>query len=119
MLDISKLVKGLEAADVRAAIYYASRYIKQAENFDKYSKDIFEDEKRSAPNPTVRRLALNIIEAIEADEGMKAANLNFDRVVEVLDHITSFERDLLTSSDAELAAADEFIANIGAPRTDD
>ena len=119
MLDIRKLVEGIEVADVRAAVYYVSRYIKQADTFDEYSKDIFEDEERSTPNQPVRRLAVDIIKAIEAHERMKAAGINFERVVEILDELTAFERDLISVSDAELAAAAEFTASMRPPDIDD
>lgn len=116
MLNIHKLIEGFEAADARSALYYVSRYIKQAESFDEYKKDIFEDERQSAPSQAVRSLAVIIIKAIEAHEGSKAADVAFDRIVELLDHISSVERNLgFEFTDAELASAEEFTSGIVPP----
>jgi hypothetical protein len=116
MLDIRKFIEGVEVADARSAIYYVSRYVKQAASFDEYGKNIFEDEERSAPSEAVCRLALNIIKAIEAHEGVKIAGLKDDRTVELLDFLTLCERDLGSQfSDAELAVAAKITASISAP----
>lgn len=118
MLDINNLIQGFDVADARSAIYYASRYIKQAQRFNEYGKDIFEEEARSAPSEVVRRLSLDIVAAIEAHEGVKAADLGHERIFSLLNHLTSLERTLgLDFSEDELAAAARFAASISPPST--
>jgi hypothetical protein len=116
MLDIRKVIAGVDTADARSALYYVSRYIKQAEYFKRYAKDIFEDEQRSSPNDTVRELANEIISRIQSNEGMKAEFFSYDRIVVLLEEISACESELGPNfSEAELAAAAEFAARMGDP----
>ena len=62
MKTLYHLVSTLNASDARSAMYYLSRYLKQAAKFEKYGKDIFEDDKRSAPSDSIRNLTLAMIQ---------------------------------------------------------
>ena len=113
---IREIIKGYETADIRSAFYYTSRYIKQAEYFDEYSKDIFADEKRSAPNDIVRELTLELIRAIEHEEGARAASFVKEIAFRIIREITSVEDTLSVEfSDEELAHASNFVASIDVP----
>ncbi|MEH6743125.1 hypothetical protein [Hyphomonas sp.] len=113
MIDISLLLKGVDEATARSALYYAGRYIKQASDFQKYSKDIFEDEIRSAPSEEVKRLTLYLINEIELRAGQEARNFTDALIVELLDDITAAEDSLArTFTDDEIAKANSFIETI-------
>jgi hypothetical protein len=119
MLDIEKFAVGKITADVRSALYYVGRYIKQASFFNTYSKDIFEDDEKSAPSKVVRDLAMEILQAIELHEGVKAADIKRDRVFELIGVITSLEDRLNPDiSESELAAAEFFTETMDTPRVD-
>jgi len=56
MKNIEDIVQGHDITDVRAAFYYLSRYLKQADYFDEYKKDFFEDDYQSAPSEVAKEL---------------------------------------------------------------
>lgn len=47
MKELIALIDGIDVGDARAAFYYLSRYLKQAEYYDRYEKDFFEDDFQS------------------------------------------------------------------------
>ena len=65
---IAKAIEGKSREDARSCLYYTARYIKQAENFDRYEKDIFEDEEHNLPSALVHEMTLQLIKAIEEKE---------------------------------------------------
>ena len=76
------------------SLYYAARYIKQADNVGKYEKDIFEDEAKNLPSKEVRDLTLSIVAAFEEREGMEAADFSDATMIRILDEITGLEAAL-------------------------
>jgi hypothetical protein len=100
---IAQILEPLSPEDARSVLYYIARYIKQAESFDDYEKDIFEDEQHNAPSGLVREMTRRLIEAIEARENMRAQEFNDKTVIRLLDEITSLETRLSPElSEAEL-----------------
>ncbi len=99
---IAQTLQSLNPEDARSVLYYIARYIKQAESFSNYEKDIFEDEQHNAPSGLVRKTTIRLIEEIEAREGMRAQQFNGETVIRLLDEITSLE----TSLSAELSEAE-------------
>ena len=107
-------VVGEESA--RAALYYVSRYVKQASYFDEYGKDIFEDEARSAPSDETKDLARRMIVALEEREGISASEFTDQQVITILDEITALEDELgPAASDEEMARAERFGEAIQTP----
>jgi hypothetical protein len=94
MINYADLIIDVKTEDARSALYYVSRYVKQAKYFEKYGKDIFEDIERSAPSDNVKILAKKIINAIEGDAQKPLTNFRIDEAVAVLNQVTSFERSL-------------------------
>lgn len=115
-MTISQILESLSSEDARSSLYYTARYIKQAESFDRYEKDIFEDEQHNAPSELVRESTLRLIEAIETSEGVHAEQFDDEAVVRLLDVITSLEASLSSDlSDAELERGASLAANMLPP----
>ena len=115
---ILQMLDGCSPEDARTCLYYAARYIKQAENFNNYEKDIFEDDGRNAPSVPVRTLTLRLIKAIETREGMPAERFDDQTVIRLLDEITSLEASLSPElSDAELARGASLAADMLPPKS--
>ncbi|MDP2313781.1 MAG: hypothetical protein Q8P41_12810 [Pseudomonadota bacterium] len=105
MINIRAVVAGFPIAVARAALYYASRYFKQASYFEKYDKDIFEDDGLySDPSEDVRQLALRVIQCIESAEGRRATELDDETALRLLDDIIEVEQELDPEADEETRA---------------
>jgi hypothetical protein len=76
MKTLNDFLKHLNRSEARSALYYLSRFLKQAAYFRRYSKDIFEDTDRSGPSTDVRNVTLSIIEMIESTEGVAASEFD-------------------------------------------
>jgi hypothetical protein len=103
-------------SDARSALYYLSRFLKQAAFFKNYRKDIFEDDARSAPSAEVRSVTLEMIQMIETSEGIAAKD--FDETT--YSRWASLVRDLEKQLDPELTEDDlarvrEFSSNLDLP----
>lgn len=107
-MQITSIIENCSREVARSSLYYAARYIKQADNAGKYEKDIFEDEARNLPSDEVRDLTLRVISAIEEREGKRAAEFDDETVIRLLDEITGLEAALspeLSRDERERAAA--------------
>jgi len=93
-MNIANIISDCSPEDARSCLYYASRYIKQAESYNEYSKDIFEDEERSAPSARVRDTTMQFIRAVEAREGSSAADFDDDTFMRIMKEIATIEADL-------------------------
>jgi hypothetical protein len=119
MKTLKDVIAGVNEADIRAALYYAGRYIKQAAHFQEYGKDIFDDEQHSSPTDEVKTLALKIIAAIEDREMMPAQNFEFDCVLMILREISAIEQSLGSKfSKDDAKRAEQFLTefNLSPPR---
>lgn len=119
MTSLDSLLNNVAEADARAALYYVGRYVKQARNFVSYDKDIFDDERRSAPNNAVKSLARILIDAIEEREGLRAEEFEYDRMLTVIREIAAIERNLGPEiSDEEVQRVGEFVTefNLSPPK---
>ena len=117
MESIQPLVSPLEISDARSALYYLSRYLKQAADFHRYSKDIFEDEERSGPTEVIRQATLSMIRFIESTEGQVAAEFDDSTYSKWAAHVTDVENSLDPDATAdEIARADEFVQAMSLPR---
>src|SRR5688572_19138058 len=76
MNKLENVIFGFDIPDIRAAFYYLSRYLKQADSIDEYEKDFFEDDFRSAPSEIAKKLTFSLIEFIEMQAGKKASEFN-------------------------------------------
>ncbi|MFS8182245.1 hypothetical protein ACMG4P_11915 [Pseudovibrio denitrificans] len=93
-MQITSIIDSYSPEIARSSLYYAARYIKQAENVDKYEKDIFEDGTKNLPTKEVRDLTLKVVAVIEEREGMKAPDFDDATVIRLLDEITDLESAL-------------------------
>lgn len=91
MNKINEILSGHTIPDVRGALYYLGRYIKQANDFEKYEKNIFEDSIESIPSEVVIKLTWNLIDAIENEANKKATEFSDQEVMFWLDFISDLE----------------------------
>ncbi len=118
MKTIKPLLSTIEVSDARSALYYLSRYLKQATIFEKYQKDIFEDTERSYPTEFVRKLTISLIDFIEHEQGMKASEFDLDTYSLWSDHVTEIEEGLDPEpTPEELERANTFVNAISMPVT--
>lgn len=105
-MKIWEVLDRVSLEDARACLYYAGRYIKQADHFNKYKKDVFEEEGRSTVTDQVRDLTLRLVGEIEAREGRSADVFDDETVIRLLDEISSVEDGLVPElTEAESARA--------------
>jgi hypothetical protein len=116
VMDIRPIIAGAPVNEARAALYYASRYVKQAGSFEQYDKDIFEEDDRSAPNDAVRALTLAVIQFIEKFEELPAAQFSFETVGRILNHIVTVDGALeAPPSNAAQMRAEAALGDMVAP----
>ena len=119
MNSIQEYVAALNIGDARSALYYLSRYLKQAAHFKDYRKDIFEDTQRSAPSEAVRQSTFELIKFIEDREGRPASDFDdptYARWASLVQKIESRLDPELTELD--LARARRFLDEFGLPTSE-
>lgn len=118
MKSIRDRVSALTTSDARSALYYLSRYLKQAAHFKDYRKDVFEDTERSSPSEGVRRATIEMIKFIEDVEGISASAFDDPTYMRWSTHVREIESGLdpeMTESD--LARAKKFLDEFGLPES--
>jgi len=119
MEKLENLIEGFEIADIRAAFYYLSRYLKQADYIHEYEKDFFEDDFQSAPSETAKKLTFSLIEFIEKSAGKKASEFSDEEYFQWMDAINKIESELdpepssKTRKSAENIIEELYIPEIG------
>jgi hypothetical protein len=114
MNSIQDKVAALTTGNARSALYYLSRYLKQAAHFNAYRKDVFEDTERSAPSKVVRQATLEMIRSIEDAEGIPASAFDDQTYRRWAARVREIENALdpeLTETD--LARARKFLDEFG------
>ncbi|WP_187505877.1 hypothetical protein [Pantoea agglomerans] len=94
MKILENVIEGFEISDIRAAFYYLSRYLKQAEAINEYKKDFFEDDFQSAPSETAKKLTFSLIECIESNADKKASEFSNQEYLYWMDNINKIESEL-------------------------
>lgn len=118
-MDFSKLFDDCSEYTSRAALYYAARYMKQAEHFDLYKKDIFSDLGEGSFAEDVRELVSKVVGYFEAREGMSAREIKDERFIKVMAEIAQMERSLGGAlTDEQVAISKNFIASMTFPTKD-
>ena len=100
-MNLNAITQEYSATDIRSALYYVGRYIKQASYFKKYRKDIFEDHRRSSPTEEVKQLARRIIQEIETREKAEASKFESTTISRILAEISKAEADLVSDLSQE------------------
>lgn len=120
MKNVKDLFTGFSEEDARSVIYFAMRYIKQAEHFDKYSKDIFDDAPFTDVSKFVKDKTQECIDQIEKEYGISASEFGDDIVVEILDFMTGLESSLSSDlSQEEIDSASKIAASLTTPASTD
>jgi hypothetical protein len=101
MKKIEDLLIGLVVSEKRSVLYYATRYIKQAETFEKYKKDLFEDALDSQPSEKIKSMTLEMIELIEKLADKKASGFSEQEFYYWMDQIAELEDSLDEELDSE------------------
>ena len=113
MEQITKFVETYAVEEARSAFYYLSRYLKQAEYYSTYEKDIFEDDDRSKPSAAAKELMQKILKYIEVTQGKNAAEFSTDEYLhwmQIIDDVeTALEPEL---TEDELETTQEIIENM-------
>jgi hypothetical protein len=116
MNEIIDIIRGYSVKDSIDALYYAIRFIKQADSISKNDKDFFEDDERSMPSQEARKLTIRIIDIIEAKYGKNAAELDDAEFIEAMKALSAARNTLETpASAAEEEAAREAINSMVIP----
>lgn len=119
MKNLRPILKDKPIIEIRESLYYLGRYIKQAENFERYSKDIFEDAQNSEPSEIAKDLTRELIAFIEKEENKLAKNFTNDEVLYWLDHINEIEENLdPESSESSIKNALDSLGDFSEPDLD-
>ena len=94
MEEILNLLDGFTIAEKRSSLYYLGRYLKQAESFIDYQKDIFEDDEESEPSEEVKNLTINLINVIEKITEKKASEFSDFEYLQWMERIAEIEDNL-------------------------
>jgi hypothetical protein len=120
MKTINHLLTHVRIADARSALYYLSRYLKQAAIYERHEKDIFDEADQSSPSEEVRALTLSLIAFIEREQGIKAAQFDDDTYDFWSDHVSEVEASLdPEATPSEVERAREFVNAFAMPATKD
>jgi len=119
MNKLESIILGFDIADVRAAFYYLSRYLKQADFIDEYEKDFFVDDFQSAPSEIAKELTFSLIEFIENKSEKKASEFSTQEYIDWMDEINKIESELDPEpsneirKSAELTIEELFLPQVG------
>jgi len=119
MKKLEDVISGYEVSDARAAFYYLSRYLKQADYFEEYEKDFFEDDSQSYPSVVAKTLTFSLIDFIEGDAGKKATEFSDEEYMHWMNAISLVENGLdpepsrEVRESAESAIEELFLPGIG------
>lgn len=117
MNTIAKLLSKKTVSEARSALYYLSRYLKQANHFEKYKKDIFEDAIRDYPDQETIDLTWAIVSAIETEQGISVTAFDDSIYKKWANEVARWENSLDPEpSPAELEAASIFSNSMEMPR---
>jgi hypothetical protein len=117
MVSLKDFLSTLTASDARATLYYLSRYLKQADQFEKYGKDFFVDEELSAPSDAVKAQTYLIIEVIERFEGLPASKFDDPTYEKWAAHVGQLESELQPEpTELQRERAMEFVDAISYPK---
>jgi hypothetical protein len=101
MITIESLLKDCSIFEQRSALYYLSRFIKQADTFEDYKKDIFVDGLESIPGEKVISKTYEMIDFIEKAAGKKASQFNDEEFYFWMDKIAEIEDNIDTEPSEE------------------
>ena len=116
MKTIRDIISEISEVEARAAVYYASRYIKQAALLLESGKDVFSEDRRSAPSESIQAATLAIIAAIETKEKCAAEKFSDEQWKKWIDVLLKIEHSLeCTDSDAARRNALAFVRTLRLP----
>ena len=94
MKEFEDILLGVNPLDIRSALYYLGRYLKQAEYYDRYKKNFFDDDYQSKPSKGIEDLTYQLINFIESYEGKKASEFSDDTFLFWVNRINEIEYNL-------------------------
>lgn len=109
MKNIEEVISGYEIPEARAAFYYLSRYLKQADYFEEYKKDFFEDDYQSYPSTEAKTLTFSLISFIEEKAGRRATEFSAEEYMEWMDIIDLVESQLDPEPSKEVRESAELV----------
>lgn len=116
METINKLLEDYELSEKRSALYYLTRYIKQAKIFKDYKKDIFVDDKNSIPTEKVKSLTLSLIDIVEQTANKKAIEFDEKEFYFWMDAIAVIEDNLdIEPNETQIQNALKTLGNFETP----
>lgn len=94
MKEFRDILAGETPFDTRSALYYLGRYLKQAEYYEKYKKDFFDDDYQSKPSEKIKDITSQLIHFIELYEKKKASNFTDKEFMFWIEQINEIESNL-------------------------
>lgn len=91
MQNLEEFLLGFETSIKRSALYYLTRYIKQAAIFHEYQKDFFVDAHGSEPSDEIKALTINLIEVVEKNAEKGANDFSEEEFGYWMDAISDIE----------------------------
>jgi len=101
MEALNKILETYDRFEKRSALYYLTRYIKQAKIFNDYKKDIFIDGIESNPSEKVQHLTLQMIDIVEDIAKKKAIDFTDKEFLYWMDTIAELEDNIDTEPSEE------------------
>ncbi|MFN4248245.1 MAG: hypothetical protein ACK4EY_11005 [Flavipsychrobacter sp.] len=120
MTTIENLIKDYTISEQRSSLYYLGRYIKQADAFENYKKDIFVDGIESIPSKKVISLTYELIALVEETANKKASQFSEDEFYFWMDKIAEIEDNIdFKPSEEQIQKAITEINNFENPTAND
>lgn len=96
MDELKNILETSDKFEKRSALYYLTRYVKQAKIFHNYKKNIFIDGIESNPSEKVKIVTLKMIEFIEESANKKAVDFSHEEFLYWMDLIAELEDSIDT-----------------------
>lgn len=120
METIKKILEDYNLFEKRSALYYLTRYIKQATVFKNYEKDIFVDDKNSSPSEIVKSITRNLIVVVEKTANKNAIEFDEKEFLFWMDTIADIEDKLdIEPDEIQVQNALKTLSNFETPQKND
>lgn len=118
MRNLEEFLLEYNTSDKRSILYFLGRYLKQAEAFEKYEKDVFDDVAESMPTEDIRSKTMEIVSFIETAVGKRSSNFTTDELLFWMDKIAEIEDTIdVEPSESTVQRAQDELIKFDLPKT--